>query len=190
MTLRIPGAARRRRRRLARLLLALELLASERKNASVRNHYVTLGLWQDASPREIVSAYRRLARKLHPDLHPDDPLAAEEFRAVQEAYDTLADQQARRRYDAELAALGVIAPSAAQPLAPPTKERRPVWSPPRRTRRRPSLLPLAIVVVCVVIVAVLERRLKTIGVVAAPALVLSALVIFLARLLRDVFPRD
>jgi DnaJ-class molecular chaperone len=57
----------------------------------VRNHYVTLGIMQDATPREVVYAYRHLARKLHPDLHPDDPEAAERFRDVHEAYEVLSD---------------------------------------------------------------------------------------------------
>src|SRR5256885_1126823 len=98
---------------------------------------------QDATEREIVYAYRHLARKLHPDLHPDDPGAAERFRAVQDAYDTLTDPAARQRHDAALAAYGVVPPgvhddpvvervvpgAARWPAGPPGK-RSPWWAPP------------------------------------------------------------
>jgi molecular chaperone DnaJ len=61
--------------------------------------YDLLGIRRDAAVDEIKRAYRRLARKLHPDLNPGDHAAAVRFRAIVEAYETLADPQRRREYD-------------------------------------------------------------------------------------------
>jgi hypothetical protein len=104
----------------------------------VRNHYVTLELMQDATEREITYAYRRLARKLHPDLHPDDPAGVERFRAVQEAYDVLKDPTARVRHDKALIADGVLPPEPELQgpwRAPPQKA---PWRPPPRRVAAPS----------------------------------------------------
>src|SRR5512141_1453222 len=61
--------------------------------------YSVLGLKPTASPAEIKRAYRRLARRFHPDINPGDPAAAVRFREVSEAYETLVDPERRRRYD-------------------------------------------------------------------------------------------
>lgn len=61
--------------------------------------YQTLGVKKDASQETIQKAYRRLAKKLHPDLNPGNKQAEEQFKAVSAAYDLLSDPQKRARYD-------------------------------------------------------------------------------------------
>ena len=62
-------------------------------------YYKTLGISVRASQEEIRSAFRYLAMKLHPDRNPGNPGAAERFREVRAAYDTLKDPAARGKYD-------------------------------------------------------------------------------------------
>ena len=64
-----------------------------------QDYYSTLGVSRSASQDEILKAYRRLARKHHPDLNPDDEKAKRQFQAVQVAYDTLQDPEKRKLYD-------------------------------------------------------------------------------------------
>jgi DnaJ-class molecular chaperone len=61
--------------------------------------YVVLGLHQGASESDIKRAYRRLARRFHPDINPGDHAAEARFRQILEAYETLVDPTRRSRYD-------------------------------------------------------------------------------------------
>ncbi|KAF2746666.1 TPR-like protein [Sporormia fimetaria CBS 119925] len=72
----------------------LELKKSKRKD-----YYKVLGISKDASEQEIKKAYRKLAIVHHPDKNPDDEDAAERFKEIQEAHETLIDPQKRARYD-------------------------------------------------------------------------------------------
>ncbi len=61
--------------------------------------YEVLGVRRNASAAEIRRAYQKQARRLHPDLNPGDPIAAERFRGVSRAFEVLADPQRRAQYD-------------------------------------------------------------------------------------------
>nr|MDQ3071491.1 DnaJ domain-containing protein [Acidobacteriota bacterium] len=66
--------------------------------------YVVLGLPREATVADIKRAYRRLARKYHPDINPGDDTAASIFRRVAEAYEQLIDPGRRHQYDSGAAA--------------------------------------------------------------------------------------
>jgi len=66
-----------------------------------KNYYDILGIDKSAAEKDVKSAYRKLARKWHPDANPADPKKAEEtFKNIQEAYEVLGDSEKRRKYDA------------------------------------------------------------------------------------------
>ncbi len=69
-------------------------MASDKKD-----YYEVLGVERSASDAEIKSAFRKLAKKYHPDLNKDDPNAAEKFKEVEEAYSILSDESKRKMYD-------------------------------------------------------------------------------------------
>ena len=66
---------------------------------SKRDYYEVLGVSKTATQDELKKAYRKLARKYHPDLHKDNPEAAEKFKECNEAYSVLSDEQKRAQYD-------------------------------------------------------------------------------------------
>lgn len=71
-----------------------------------KNYYELLGVSKTANDDELKSAFRKLARQYHPDLHPGDEAAANKFKEVNEAYETLSDPQKRAEYDAAQAGGG------------------------------------------------------------------------------------
>jgi len=64
-----------------------------------KDYYATLGVSRSAKPEEIRKAYRRLARKYHPDVNPGNKAAEEKFKQLSEAYEILGDEKKRQVYD-------------------------------------------------------------------------------------------
>lgn len=64
-----------------------------------RNPYEVLGVAANASPEEIRKAYRKMARKNHPDSNPGDDFAVQRYHDIQEAYNLLSDQDRRQHFD-------------------------------------------------------------------------------------------
>jgi len=64
-----------------------------------KDYYATLGVAKGADEKSIKQAYRKLARKLHPDVNPGDSSAEEKFKNVSEAYEVLSDSKKRQKYD-------------------------------------------------------------------------------------------
>ncbi|KAJ4374448.1 hypothetical protein N0V86_007313 [Didymella sp. IMI 355093] len=71
----------------------------EEKKALRKDYYKILGIEKDATEQQIKKAYRKLAIVHHPDKNPGDEEAAERFKEIQEAHETLSDEQKRERYD-------------------------------------------------------------------------------------------
>jgi len=67
--------------------------------ATTRDYYTVLGVARTANDKDIRAAYRRLARKYHPDLNPGDKAAEGRFKELQNAYDVLSDPEKRKKYD-------------------------------------------------------------------------------------------
>ncbi|HZT74267.1 MAG TPA: J domain-containing protein [Terriglobales bacterium] len=66
---------------------------------ATKDYYAVLGIKREATAEDVRKAYRRLARKLHPDVNPNNKAAEERFKEVQEAYDVLGDPKKREFYD-------------------------------------------------------------------------------------------
>ncbi|MFN2445674.1 MAG: DnaJ C-terminal domain-containing protein [Vicinamibacterales bacterium] len=64
-----------------------------------KDYYATLGVAKTASDKEIKQAFRRLARKSHPDVNPGDKSAEARFKEINEAYEVLGDKEKRKKYD-------------------------------------------------------------------------------------------
>ena len=67
--------------------------------AAKRDYYEVLGVKRDASEKDIRQAYRKLARKYHPDVNPNDKTTEARFKEVSEAYEVLSDAEKRQKYD-------------------------------------------------------------------------------------------
>src|SRR2546422_8493787 len=64
-----------------------------------KDYYSTLGVAKTANAKEIKQAYRKLARKHHPDVNPGDKAAESKFKEINEAYEVLGDPDKRKKYD-------------------------------------------------------------------------------------------
>jgi molecular chaperone DnaJ len=64
------------------------------------SHYDSLGVAKNASADDLKKAYRKLARRYHPDNNPGDAEAEKKFKEIQQAYDVLSDEEKRKQYDA------------------------------------------------------------------------------------------
>lgn len=82
-----------------------------------KDYYKTLGVDEGASGKEITKAYRKLARKLHPDQNPGDEVAEERFKEVTGAYDVIGDDERREEYD-EVRRMGPMGGTGGAPGGP------------------------------------------------------------------------
>lgn len=93
-----------------------------------KDYYATLGVPKTASAKDIKAAFRRLARKHHPDVNPGDKGAETKFKEVNEAYEVLGDAEKRKKYD-ELGANWRAYEQAERAGAAPGASQRYTWSP-------------------------------------------------------------
>ena len=119
----------------------------------MKDPYQVLSVSQTASPGELKSAYRNLAKELHPDVNPGDTIVEQRFKEITAAYDLLSDPKKRRQYDqreinsdgsprfeqgnAQRGGQGGAASAAALP-PPPLRPRVAAPRPTRRAARAPG----------------------------------------------------
>ena len=82
-----------------------------------KDYYSTLGVKRGATAEEIRKAFRKLARKYHPDVNPNDKKAEEKFKEISEANDVLSDEKKRKIYDQVGFYSDSIDPAAAEAAA-------------------------------------------------------------------------
>ena len=90
---------------------------------NTKDYYAVLGVQRGASDDEIKKAYRKLARKFHPDLNPGDKAAEDQFKQLQAAYDVLSNPEDRKLYDEYGENWRAVKAGAAAPPPPPGWER-------------------------------------------------------------------
>src|ERR1044072_1637283 len=90
---------------------------------NIKDYYAVLGVQRGASDDEIKKAYRKLARKFHPDLNPGDKAAEDQFKQLQAAYDVLSNPEDRKLYDEYGENWRAVKAGAGAPPAPPGGER-------------------------------------------------------------------
>ncbi len=79
----------------------------------IKDYYKILGVGKNADEKEIKKAYRKLARKHHPDANPNNKVSEERFKEASEAYDVLGDNQKRAEYDQQREFFAAGGPGAA-----------------------------------------------------------------------------
>ena len=115
--------------------------------AQKRDYYEVLGVNKSATDAEIKKAYRKLAKKYHPDMNKDNPKAEELFKEVTEAYEVLSDKEKRKLYDQfghaafdEGAGQGGAYGAGGQGFGPFWERLRPFLLPPKKPSKMSSRL--------------------------------------------------